>query len=102
MEFPKPETNIVTIYSKTGCINCGKVKLLLEDAKINYVVIDCDEFLLHNKDEFLNFIKQIANQECKMFPMVFDSRAFIGGFKEVATYIEMQEAFNNVPNSDDF
>jgi len=94
MEFLKPETDIITIYSKSGCSNCEKVKMLLDDENMDYTVINCDNYLLHNKSEFLQFIQKIANQECKMFPMVFYGRTFIGGFKELVAYMEVQAAFN--------
>jgi glutaredoxin len=86
MEFPTPEKNQFTIYSKSGCINCSKVKTLLKQKSLAFNIIDCDEFILENKEEFLTFIKEIIGKEYKMFPMVFDNNKFIGGYNETVSY----------------
>lgn len=88
MEFPTPEKGQITIYSKSGCINCGKVKTLLKDKHLAFNVIDCDEFILENKEEFLTFIQQLVGKEYKIFPMVFDNNKFIGGYTETVKYID--------------
>jgi glutaredoxin len=88
MEFPEPENNQITVYSKSGCPNCIKVKQLLKNKHINFTVVDCDEYILENKEEFLQFIQTLAKKEFRIFPMVFDNMLFIGGFKETEQYIE--------------
>jgi len=88
MEFPTPEKNQFTIYSKSGCINCSKVKTLLKQKSLAFNIIDCDEFILENKEEFLTFIKEIIGKEYKMFPMVFDNNKFIGGYNETVSYFK--------------
>jgi glutaredoxin len=88
MEFPTPEKNQFTIYSKSGCINCSKVKTLLKQKSLAFNIIDCDEFILENKEEFLTFIKEIIGKEYKMFPMVFDNNKFIGGYNETVSYLD--------------
>lgn len=92
MEFPYPEKGQITVYSKSGCINCTKVKTLLKDKSMAFNIIDCDEFILYHKEEFLLFIQTLIGKEFKMFPMVFDSNKFIGGFNETNKYfISLQE-----------
>ena len=88
MEFPYPQKDQITIYSKSGCINCTKVKSLLKDKSMAFNIIDCDEFLLEHKQEFLAFIQTLIGKEYKMFPMVFDNNKFIGGFNETNKYLE--------------
>jgi glutaredoxin len=87
MKFPIPEGQI-TVYSKSGCINCTKIKTLLKDKHLAFKVIDCDEFILENKEEFLLFIQQLIGKEYKIFPIVFDNNTFIGGYNETVKYIE--------------
>lgn len=87
MEYPYPEKNQITIYSKSGCINCSKVKTLLKDKNIAFNIINCDEFILENKEEFLSFIQNLIGKENRMFPMVFDNTQFIGGYNETDKYI---------------
>ncbi len=100
IEFIEPKSGEYTIYSKSVCPNCSKVKALLNEKEITFSLIDCDEYLLECKQEFLLFIKSIiaSNIECKMFPMVFDNKYFIGGFKETKEHLEKTLIFDN----DDF
>ena len=86
MEFEEPLQNGFTVYSKSGCINCTKVKKLLTENKSFFVVIDCDEYIIEDKDNFLLFIKERANKEYKTFPMVFNNGVFVGGFNETQEY----------------
>jgi glutaredoxin len=98
MEIPNPQANGFTIYSKSGCSNCVKVKLLLKEKNATFVVIDCDEYLLEDKAGFLKFIYLLVGKEYKTFPMVFLDGTFMGGFKETAEYfakIEKELDFNN-------
>jgi|688.fasta_scaffold519053_2 glutaredoxin len=82
MKIELPIEKGFTIYSKSNCINCDNIKKLLEDNKLEYNVINCDNYLNENKNFFLEFMKLITRQECKMFPIVFSDQKFIGGYKE--------------------
>jgi glutaredoxin len=88
MDFEEQIKLGFTIYSKSGCINCNKVKSLLKEKNFIFSVIDCDEYIIENKEEFLLFIKEKAKREYKMFPMVFNNGFFIGGFNETQIYID--------------
>jgi|1048.fasta_scaffold02342_6 glutaredoxin len=82
MEFDKPNQTGFTIYSKSGCQNCVKVKHLLTDKKLGFTIVNCDEYILEDKDNFLLFIKDLAQREVKQFPMIFYDSVFIGGYNE--------------------
>ena len=88
MEFEEPSSNGFTIYSKSGCHNCNRVKTLLKEKFLIFNVIDCDEYLLEKKEDFLKFIKNKTREDVKMFPIVFYDGAFIGGYYETHEYIE--------------
>jgi glutaredoxin len=88
MEFEKPNKFGFTIYSKSGCPNCNKVKELLKEKKLIFNVIDSDEYLIENKENFLLFIEKITKQSCRVFPMVFNDAIFIGGFNETKDFID--------------
>jgi glutaredoxin len=88
MEFPIPEKGPITVYSKSGCNNCIKLKNILKQKSIAFNVIDCDDFILENKEEFLAFIQELIGKEYKMFPMVFDHNKFIGGYNETIKYLD--------------
>jgi len=91
-KFTRPsETTRFTIYSKSGCSNCKKVKELLETKNISFTLIDCDEYLIEFKPEFLQFIQELTSQEWKTFPIVFNQNSqFIGGFIDTKLYLEKQ------------
>jgi glutaredoxin len=92
MEFSNPEKGKITVYSKSGCINCIKLKNFLKEKFLAFTIIDCDDYLLDNKEEFLLFLQNKIGYEYKKFPVVFDNGKFIGSFNETMKYItELQE-----------
>lgn len=94
MDFILPEKSKFTIYSKSGCPNCTHVKKLLQEHKIDYVIVDCDDYLIEERENFLEFIQKLIGKECKTFPMVFFDETFLGGFKETIEYIDTYISFN--------
>lgn len=96
--FLHPESGKYTVYSKSNCPNCIKVKDLLKSEKVDFFNVECDLYLESRKGEFLAFIKQQVGREWNTFPMVFDNNGqFIGGFKDTIIHIEKLLEF-----SDDF
>lgn len=96
--FLHPESGKYTVYSKSNCPNCVKVKELLRSEKVDFIIVDCDLYLESKKAQFLSFIKQQVGREWATFPMVFDKHCqFIGGFKDTIIHIEKLLEF-----SDDF
>lgn len=95
MKFSEPLKNVFTIYSKSGCFNCTRVKTLLSDKKYDFTVIDCDEYLLEDKEGFLSFIKDISKREHRTFPIVFSDGHFIGGFLETQQWVEKNSCFDD-------
>ena len=93
MDFEKPSINNFTIYSKSGCINCRKLKDLLKSKNINFIVVDCDEYLFEDKEFFLSFIKEYSIIEWKTFPIVFHNGKFIGGYNETIELVDKLTAF---------
>ena len=87
MEFQLPSKTGFTIYSKSGCPNCVNVKKILQENKIEYLLIDCDEYLIEEREKFLKFIENISKKEIKMFPIVFFDANFLGGLKATKEYI---------------
>ena len=104
--FEKPsETIQYTVYSKSGCPNCNKVKELLKSKNLTFIVIDCDEYLIESKPEFLNFIQELTSQEWKTFPIVFNNTGqFIGGFLDTKLYLEnmAEQSLDFIDQSLDF
>ena len=88
MEFEEPKTDIFTVYSKSGCPNCTSVKKLLKDHSFLFHEINCDDYLIEDKEGFLSFIQNKIGREYKMFPMVFYKGDFIGGHKETIHLVD--------------
>jgi len=96
MEIENPSECGFTIYSKSGCPNCIKVKNLLKDNNIIFNLIDSDEYIIEDKDFFLKFIKEISNAEVKSFPIIFYDKKLIGGYSETINFInKLILAFDN-------
>lgn len=95
MDIIKPNLDCFTIYTKTGCSYCEKVKVLLKNKNYNPIFINCDDYLKNDKEFFLNYIEKIAGVKHKTFPIVFKDGIFIGGFTETNKYIDKFSAFDN-------
>ena len=87
MEFIEPSKKCFTIYSKSGCPNCLTIKKLLIENKFFFLEINCDEYILENKDYFLKFIENKAETSYKTFPMIFYDEKFIGGAAHTKEFI---------------
>ncbi len=96
MDYILPNSQGYTIYSKSGCPFCTKVKRLLEKEAPSPLLVDCDDYLVENKESFLVFIQEMAGKEYKTFPMIFHNGDFIGGFTETKEYYEKQSAFQGI------
>jgi glutaredoxin len=92
-DYIAPAADNYTIYTKSGCPNCTKVKKLLETGNKKPLIVDCDEWLIEDKPAFLEFIREKAGKECKTFPMIFHNGIFLGGFDETVRFKEKQDAF---------
>jgi glutaredoxin len=98
MEITEPFETGFTVYSKSGCSNCTKVKKLLVEKQFFFVDIDCDEFLIEDKEQFLLFIKERAKKDYRTFPMVFKDAKFIGGFNDTQKYFDTLLSFDENEN----
>ena len=88
MEFETPNETGFTIYSKSGCPNCTNVKKMLQENKISYTIVHCDDYLIEERDNFLVFIQNLSEKEIKVFPIVFFDGKIVGGFKETKQHID--------------
>ena len=95
-EYIQPQKTGYTLYSKSGCPNCTKVKHLLKSVEPANLIVDCDDYLIENKQDFLQFIESLAGKEWKTFPMIFHNGQFVGGYQETIVYYEKQNAFDSL------
>jgi glutaredoxin len=82
MEFEEPVETGFTIYSKSGCKNCIKVKKLLDEKRAINIKICCDEYLIEDKINFIYFILNKTKQSNVVFPIVFNNGVYVGGYAE--------------------
>jgi glutaredoxin len=88
MEIINPDSTSFTVYSKSGCPHCTTVKKFIKDKHFFLNEVNCDEYLLENKEEFLKFIEELAETSYKTFPMVFYKGKFVGGLTETIDLID--------------
>jgi glutaredoxin len=93
-EFIIPEVRGYTIYSKSGCPNCTKVKNFLKAVNAPVKTVDCDEYLIEFKDDFLKFVQTLVGKQIKIFPMVFFDGKYVGGYDETEKHYDKQSAFS--------
>lgn len=85
-----------TIFTKTSCPYCDRVKMLLDDENEPYMTVLSDSYLVDpvTKESFLKDIERHAGKPFRTFPMVFSHGRFIGGFAETSRYIDRIKAFS--------
>jgi glutaredoxin len=93
MDIHQPIENIFTIYSKSDCMYCTNVELLMkENSEDNckYIKIICDEYIddKNKRKEFLKFMEQFMEVSPKTFPIVFYDKQYIGGFQETEEFLK--------------
>jgi glutaredoxin len=95
MEYTRPHDSGFTIYSKSGCLQCSKVKTLLQDNKLSFNVVDCDEYILEDKQSFLFFMNSITHRDIKVFPIIFYNGTFIGDYTETKEHVAKLTCFDD-------
>ena len=76
------------IYTKTGCLNCSKVKLMLyNEPKIE---INCDELLKTNREAFMNDMEKKMKYKFKSFPIIFIDDIYLGSYDDLVDYLNFE------------
>lgn len=96
MKISEPNIKDFTVYAKKECKYCEIVKQTLTENNLFYSVIQCDDYLLENKDEFLKFIENKIGQVHKTFPMVFYEGKFLGGSIETTIFVDKLKSFDDI------
>jgi glutaredoxin len=96
MNYVFPASTGLTIYTKSNCQYCSLIKELIERNNLEVSIVNCDYYLMENRERFLEYIHQITNLNYKTFPMVFYDGQFIGGYTETKKWIEQKNAFDDL------
>ena len=100
-----PQKTGYTIYTKSKCNYCDKVKELFADGSYNGITplfINCDSFLEEEdtKKNFLIDIEKYVGKPHKTFPMVFKNGLFVGGSEDAEIFFTRCQHF--AEEDDDF
>ena len=96
MEIIEPILSGFTIYCKSGCKNCMNAKNAIREKHLFYEEINCDDYLIEDRDGFLKFIEEKAETSYKTFPMVFYDGKFVGGYSHTIDFINKLLSFEGV------
>ena len=95
-----PNPQKIVVYTKTGCPNCDKVKMLLTDYAVEGVICDkdveivnCDSYLQTNKEQIVKVFSEMIGHDTWRFPLVFAFGKYVGGFKETARFCDSLSDF---------
>lgn len=91
--YELPAEQGYTIYTKSLCSYCVKSKTLLKTEP--FTMIDCDEYIIDDKEAFLKFIEGLIGKSYRTFPMIFHNGKFLGGYAETKEHYEKVNAFTN-------
>lgn len=83
-----PSNKGFTVYSKSGCPNCKLVKIFIKEKNFLIHTIDCDEYLIENKEIFLQFIESYSGKKHNVFPIVFYDEKYIGSYTDTIDFID--------------
>ena len=86
--FTAPSQDGFTIYTKSNCPYCIKVKELFVHSNPQPLYVNCDSYLETYRDAFLKFILDYTVRKHRTFPMVFFKGSFIGGYTETKEYMD--------------
>ena len=95
--FVRPDPYKIVVYSKSGCPNCDKVKMLLTDYAViceqEFEIVNCDAELQSNKEQLVQTFRALIGRETVQFPLVFAFGKYVGGFKETARFCDSLSDF---------
>jgi glutaredoxin len=96
-KFVDPSPYGFTIYTKPGCSFCTKVKDLLKKRRVPVIVVECEDYLLEDKEGFLSFIQRHAGgKSWRTFPIVFYAGNFVGGYTDTEKWFAKNDAFQEI------
>jgi glutaredoxin len=76
------------IYTKTGCLNCSKAKLMLyNEPKIE---INCDQLLKNDREAFMKNIETKMKCKFKSFPIIFIDDIYLGSYDDLIDYLNFE------------
>jgi glutaredoxin len=81
LEIPNTPS-LYTVYTKSECSYCDKIKTLMNECNENVNYILCDEWLTTKRILFLNIMRVKTQKDEITFPIVFFEGNYVGGYNE--------------------
>jgi glutaredoxin len=100
MEFALPSEVGYTIYSKSGCKFCTKLKNIFKSNQIPFTLIDCDDYLVEDRDNFILFMKQYMKKSIVSFPILFNNKTCIGNYNKALQHLHICYNIDITSNTD--
>jgi hypothetical protein len=80
--LPMPLQNGITIYGKSNCPSCLQLKIDFDEICHNSKYINCDEYLLSNKESFKQTLfeymqRKYTGKELLSFPIIFRDSKYV-------------------------
>ncbi len=95
-----PNPQKIVVYTKSGCPNCDKVKMLLTDYADEGVIcgkdveiVNCDPYLQSNREKLVQAFSELIGHDTWRFPLVFAFGKYVGGFKETVRFCDSLSDF---------
>ena len=88
--YTPPCNSGYTIYGINGCKYCNSAKELIKEKGKICKVINCDDYIssLRERDAFYTYISKYTKDKAYIyFPMIFNDKKFIGGYKELMVHL---------------
>lgn len=88
MNFENPEKVGITVYTKTNCIECDKMKGYMQNNKLDYKVIYCDAYYENEekRKQFLEYMFLLTGHKIRQFPIIFMDGTYIGSYIDLMEY----------------
>ena len=87
--------NTFVVFSKPGCPNCTRAKDMIRANGYKFVVHDCAEWLLNDRDGLFARLRTLANNaesfsDGKLyFPIIFHENTFVGSFAQLQNFVHI-------------
>ena len=88
MNLPEIPLEGITVFTKSKCLYCEKLKGYLFNKSIEYKQICCDEYYENEKSkkQLRDDLTNLTGKTNNTYPMVFLNGIYLGGYYNVLDY----------------
>jgi hypothetical protein len=67
----------ITLLTKSNCSSCERIKKKIINSNLIINIIDCDEYLIYDYSNFINFLKTYYVNYIPPFPLIFSNKTVL-------------------------